>query len=70
LAVIDGSGRRGAPGEAVRLAVMDLVHRRRIGRRLQLIRARCQRWRRGREVAVGAAATARCRPNSRIRRLR
>lgn len=69
LAVVDRGSRR-APGETVRLAVMDLIHRRRIGRRLQLIRARCQRRRRGRQVAVGPAAAGRRRADSRIRRLR
>lgn len=34
LAVIHGSGARRAPAEAVSLAVMNLIHRARIGRRL------------------------------------
>lgn len=68
LAMVHGGSRR-APGETVCFAVMDLVHRGWVGRR-QLVGARRQRWRRGRQVAVGSAAAGRCRADSRIRRLR
>lgn len=69
LAVVHRGPRR-APGETVGLAMMDLIHRGRIGRWLQLVGARRQWRRRGRQVAVGPAAAGRCRTNSRIRRLR
>jgi len=69
LAMVHGGPRR-APGETICFAVMDLVHRGWVGRRLQLVGARRQRWRRGRQVAVGSAAAGRCRADSRIRRLR
>lgn len=70
LAVIDGGGPRRAPAEAVSLAGMNLIHRARVGRWLQLVGAWCQRRRRSRQIAVGSAATGWRRADPRIRRLR
>lgn len=73
LARIHARGRRcRRPGEAgwMVLAVMNLINRRGVRRRLQLTRA-WRQWRRGRrQVAVACAAAGRCRAQPWIRRRR